>query len=40
MLCRHDAMLWTIAPRTVASFAERVFSVTARQCVNVLSAPS
>ena len=30
-------MLWTMAPRTVASLELRVFSVTARQCVNVLS---
>ncbi len=30
-------MLCTIAPRTVASLELRVFSVTARQCVKVLS---
>ena len=34
--CRQEAMLCTMAPRTVASLELRVFSVTARQCVKVL----
>jgi len=33
-------MLWTMAPRTAKSFELRVFSVTARQAVKVLSAIS